>query len=68
MAKQTTIQPLTELEELLKEKKFIERIIGHYRTEYKKVRMMVRDKKRELRALNIKIAQLTRPAQTEEQK
>jgi hypothetical protein len=66
MTKQTTIQPLTELDELLKEKKNIERIISHYREEYKRVRIMVRDYKHKLRELNVKIAQMTKPPIMEE--
>jgi phage shock protein A len=61
MTSQMTIQPTSDLEEMLKEQKNLERLVSHYREEYKKVRMMVRDYKHRLRALNIKIAQLTRP-------
>ena len=61
MTSQTTIQPLTDLEDMLKERKNLERLISHYREEYKKVRLMVRDYKHKLRALNIRINQLTKP-------
>lgn len=64
--RQTTIEPLNQLEEMLKQRKFLQGIIEHYRTEYKKVRLMVREKKRELKALNLKISQATKP--DEEQK
>lgn len=67
MAKQTTIQPLTNLEEMLKERQNIERVISHYRDEYKRVRLMVRDYKHRLRALNIRIAQVSHPPQIEEE-
>jgi phage shock protein A len=52
---------------MLKEKQNIERVISHYREEYKRVRIMVRDYKHRLRALNIKIAQVSHPPQTEEE-
>ena len=58
MTSQTTIQPPTDLEDMLKERKNLERLISHYREEYKKVRMMVRDYKHKLRALNVRIIQM----------
>ena len=64
--RQTTIEPLSELEEMLKQRKFLQGVIEHYRTEYKKVRLMVREKKRDLKALNLRITQATK--KPEEQK
>lgn len=68
MGKQTTIQPITELDELRKEKRYLERLISHYREEYKKVRMMVRDHKHKLRAISLRISQLEKPPQQPEAK
>jgi phage shock protein A len=51
---------------MLKERKNLERLISHYREEYKKVRMMVRDYKHKLRALNVRIIQMMKKP-TEEQ-
>lgn len=48
---------------MLKEKKNLERLVSHYRDEYKRVRIMVRDYKHKLRALNTKIIQLSKPAE-----
>jgi len=59
--KQTTTSPLNKLEELLKEKKNLENLISHYRDEYKRVRLMVKDYKRKLKETNLKILQMSKP-------
>lgn len=53
---------MNELEELLRERKSLEALIAHYREEYKKSRVMVRDSKRKLKEVNLKIGERTRTA------
>jgi phage shock protein A len=55
---QTTIKPLDELEEALKERNTILRYIAQYRDEYKRIRMKVRDWKHQVKALNHKIKEM----------
>jgi phage shock protein A len=54
------ISPLSELEGLLKEKKNLENLISHYRDEYKRVRVMVKDYKHKLKETNLKILQMSK--------
>jgi len=61
--KQTILDRGNEIDKLLFDRKHKQMLIDHYRVEYKKVRMMVRDAKRAVREINLRIKQLSEPTQ-----
>ena len=56
-----TILEGTELQALLSEKKQLERVIEHYREEFRRARTLAKENKHKLKEINIKIWQITRP-------
>jgi uncharacterized coiled-coil DUF342 family protein len=66
--KQTTIQALTALEEAIKERNTLMRYIDQYRTEYRRVRLKVKEWKHQVRQLNQQITELSKQGEQNGQK